>query len=164
MTGSFLPLSGVGIREPILDYFRTNPLGYGSTFQAHCLSLACAYEVVKYLVDEKIVEHSQAMEEVMIKHASKMIEESNGIVRSYRVHGMAGCVDINDPSTNDIICDFHETHPMMQELRKQFNENGMISLVRGPFVHTCPPLIAKEEDIEYGFDILSKSIQQVFHK
>jgi taurine--2-oxoglutarate transaminase len=32
LTGSFLPLSAVGMKKDIQDYFRTNPLGWGTTF------------------------------------------------------------------------------------------------------------------------------------
>ena len=32
LSGSFLPLSAVGFRKDIQDYFRTNALGWGTTF------------------------------------------------------------------------------------------------------------------------------------
>ena len=35
VTSAYLPLSGVGMRDEIFDFFRTNPIGYGSTYFAH---------------------------------------------------------------------------------------------------------------------------------
>jgi taurine--2-oxoglutarate transaminase len=32
LSGSFLPLSAMGMRKDIQDFFRTNPLGWGTTF------------------------------------------------------------------------------------------------------------------------------------
>ena len=47
------------------DFFRTNPLGYGATYQAHPVSLACGYEVVKYTIEHDIVGQAQALEPVL---------------------------------------------------------------------------------------------------
>ena len=55
LTAAWLPLAGVAMRSHIQDHFRTNALGYGATYQAHPVSLACGYAVVKHMLDEDIV-------------------------------------------------------------------------------------------------------------
>ena len=47
------------------DFFRVNPLGYGATYQAHPVALACGYEVVKYTIAEDIVGKAYALEPVL---------------------------------------------------------------------------------------------------
>ena len=47
------------------DFFRVNPLGYGATYQAHPVALACGYEVVKYTIAEDIVGKVHALEPVL---------------------------------------------------------------------------------------------------
>ena len=47
------------------DFFRVNPLGYGATYQAHPVALACGYEVVKYTIAEDIVGKAHALEPVL---------------------------------------------------------------------------------------------------
>ena len=42
-----------------------NPLGYGATYQAHPVALACGYEVVKYTIAEDIVGKVHALEPVL---------------------------------------------------------------------------------------------------
>ncbi len=42
-----------------------NPLGYGATYQAHPVALACGYEVVKYTIAEDIVSKVHALEAVL---------------------------------------------------------------------------------------------------
>lgn len=55
LSASYLPLSMVAMRSHIQDHFRTNPLGWGSTFAAHPVAMACAYECLKHLVKENLV-------------------------------------------------------------------------------------------------------------
>lgn len=71
ISGSWLPLSGVACSTPIQDFFRTNPLGYGATYQAHPVALACGYEVVKHIIKEDVLGHVQALEPVLTEEASK---------------------------------------------------------------------------------------------
>merc|ERR1719265_1335943 len=46
LTGAWAPLSMVGVRQNIKDFFELNPLGWGSTFHAHPMSLAVGYASV----------------------------------------------------------------------------------------------------------------------
>ena len=43
LTGSWQPLSMVAIRQKLKDFFNEKPSGWGSTFQAHPVALACGY-------------------------------------------------------------------------------------------------------------------------
>lgn len=162
LTSSFVPLSGVGVREHIMDFFRTTPLGYGSTFQAHPVSMACAYSVVKYLVDHDIVGHAANMEKVMEQQMQSLLDDYPECVAQARVFGMAGCIDVQNPETMDIICSTNETHAKTVELKRNLNKHGLISIVKGPVVHLTPPLIAQPEDIEYGFSVLRKALDDTF--
>ena len=157
-----MPLSGVGVREHIMDHFRTTPLGYGSTFQAHPVAMSCAYAVVKYLVDNDIVGHAAKMESVMEREMQSLLDDYGDCVAQARVFGMAGCIDIRNPETEDIICSTNETHPKTIELKRNLNKHGVISIVKGPVVHVTPPLIAQPEDIQYGFSMLRKSLDDTF--
>lgn len=162
LTSSFVPLSGVGVRSEIMEFFRTTPMGYGSTFQAHPVSMACAYAVVKYLVDHDIVGHAQNMEPVIEREMQRVLDDYEDCVAQARLFGMAGCVDIQNPETQQIICNTNEVHPKTAELKRNLNKNGFISIVKGPVVHLTPPLIAQPEDIEYGFSLLRKSLDDTF--
>lgn len=54
-TSAYLPLSGIGMRDHVFDHFRTNPMGYGSTYFAHPVCCAAGYETVKHLLEHDIV-------------------------------------------------------------------------------------------------------------
>ena len=48
ISGAYLPLAVVGMRRYLHDHFRQEPLGWGSTYHAHPVALACAYEAIKH--------------------------------------------------------------------------------------------------------------------
>ena len=62
LSGSFIPLSMVGISKPIQDHFKTNPLGWGTTFQAHQVACMCAYENLRYMLEKDIVGNVQKVQ------------------------------------------------------------------------------------------------------
>ena len=157
-----MPLSGIGVSDKILDYFRDKPVGYGSTFQAHPVAMACAYSVVKYLLDHKIIDHVGRMENVIKDEMQSLLDDMPDKVAQARVYGMAGCIDIMNPETMDIICSTNEVHEKTKELKKNLNKNGLISLVKGPVLHITPPLISQPEDIQYGFSLIRKSLEETF--
>ncbi len=67
LSGSFLPLSAVGFRKDIQDFFRTNPLGWGTTYQAHPVTCICAYEVIRYMLEKDVCGNVKKMEPIMHK-------------------------------------------------------------------------------------------------
>lgn len=79
LSGSFIPLSAVGFRKDIQDFFRTNALGWGTTYQAHPVSCICAYEVVRYMLDKKICDHVKKMEKVMQKRMDQLLSKHNSL-------------------------------------------------------------------------------------
>jgi len=64
VNGAYLPLGGVGVRDHVAEYFRKNPLGYGSTYNGHPVALASAYASLKVLLGENLVQHAADMEAV----------------------------------------------------------------------------------------------------
>ena len=55
LSGAYLPLSVVGMREPIRKFFNDTPIGWGSTYAAHGVAMACAYECIKHMIKHDLV-------------------------------------------------------------------------------------------------------------
>eukprot|EP00490_Sorites_sp_Unknown_P001878 CAMPEP_0114672844 /NCGR_PEP_ID=MMETSP0191-20121206/43607_1 /TAXON_ID=126664 /ORGANISM="Sorites sp." /LENGTH=303 /DNA_ID=CAMNT_0001936179 /DNA_START=627 /DNA_END=1535 /DNA_ORIENTATION=+ len=159
ITSAIIPLSGVGMRENIGNYFRDNPLGYGSTYNSHPVALACAYENVKWILDNNVIENAKNMEEVMLKNMEKLKQKNPDNILQYRCIGLGGAFDLKHPETGDHIAHPNEIHPAMMKLKKTFWKNGLMTIVKGGLVHCAPPLIVNEEEIEEAFDIFDKSIK-----
>ena len=74
VTSAYLPLSGVGMRDHVFDHFRTNPVGYGSTYFAHPVACAAGYETVKHIIETDLVSHVKKMEAVMERELAELVE------------------------------------------------------------------------------------------
>ena len=93
LSGSYLPLSAVGFRKDIQDFFRTNPIGWGTTYQAHPVSCIAGYETMRYMVEHDIVGHVKKMEKVMDKRMKELLSKHN-CLRQGRLRGLFGAFDL----------------------------------------------------------------------
>merc|ERR1712232_982391 len=93
LTGAMLPMSMVGVREKIRQYFLDQPLGWGSTYHAHPVALACAYECVKFMLSENLPARSKMLQEQMMSEIQKLVE-SHSCVKQGRAIGLFGCIDL----------------------------------------------------------------------
>eukprot|EP00468_Gymnochlora_sp_CCMP2014_P003821 CAMPEP_0167759014 /NCGR_PEP_ID=MMETSP0110_2-20121227/10790_1 /TAXON_ID=629695 /ORGANISM="Gymnochlora sp., Strain CCMP2014" /LENGTH=506 /DNA_ID=CAMNT_0007645357 /DNA_START=52 /DNA_END=1572 /DNA_ORIENTATION=+ len=159
VTGAFMPLSGVGMRDSVFDYFRDNAPMYGSTYSGHPLPVACGYAVVKYILEKDIPGYAKSME-------SKLAEGLDYLVRKHpsmkqgRVIGLAGGIDLGNLEGNSLM-HMHEVHPAVGFLKKRLRENGLITLVRGHHMHCTPPLIISEAEIKEGITILDSVFSEL---
>jgi adenosylmethionine-8-amino-7-oxononanoate aminotransferase len=156
ITSSYMPLSGVGCRDHIMDFFRKNPLGYGATYVAHPVACAAAYETVKHIMEIDLVSHVKNMEGVMIEELDKMIDK-HPCVRQARMYGLAGGFDLADKN-GDFLMWPHEINEGVNMLKRKFKEEGVVTIVRGHFVHCTPPLVITPEEIRDGFDRLDRCL------
>merc|ERR1712176_329267 len=103
LTGSWQPLSVVGVRQHIKDFFWRNPVGWGSTFQAHPVALACGYATLKHIIDSDLLGHVQkTLQPIMIEELNRLVDKY-AHVKQARVAGAFGCLDLIDPRTGERI-------------------------------------------------------------
>merc|ERR1712232_12920 len=95
LTGAMLPMSMVGVREKIRQYFLDQPLGWGSTYHAHPVALACAYECVKYTVSEKLPQKAKHLQGVMMEEIQALCDK-HPTAKQGRAIGLFGCIDLVD--------------------------------------------------------------------
>eukprot|EP00928_Gymnodinium_smaydae_P037350 TRINITY_DN25948_c0_g1_i1.p1 TRINITY_DN25948_c0_g1~~TRINITY_DN25948_c0_g1_i1.p1 ORF type:complete len:523 (-),score=94.39 TRINITY_DN25948_c0_g1_i1:342-1910(-) len=159
LTGSWQPLSVVGMRQPIKDFFWNTSTGWGSTFQAHPVALACGYECLKYMLDENILGHvKNTIQPLMISELDRLVTKYSH-VRQARAVGAFGCLDLEDPYTHERPMQVGEPMPpAMANFKKAFNAEGLIGFVRPPQVHCAPPLVISESELLDGFQRLDRAL------
>jgi adenosylmethionine-8-amino-7-oxononanoate aminotransferase len=159
LTGSWQPLSVVGMRQKIRDFFWENPLGWGSTFQAHPVALACGYESLKYMLDRDLLSHVQnTVQPVMIEELNRLVEKYPH-VRQARCVGAFGCLDLQNPNTGEMIMQLGKPlPPSMVKFKKAFLDEGLIGFLRPPQVHCAPALIISEAELRDGFARLDRAL------
>jgi len=158
LTGSYLPLSMVGVRQKIKNYFWEKPVGWGATYHAHPVAVACAYETVKYMLKEKIVEKVQSLEHVMMQELQNLVLKHDS-VRQARNVGLFGCLDLQNPNGHFIQRLGGASPPEVQLLRQAMRDQGLMALFRPPLLHCAPPLVIQEEQLREGFQMLTKALE-----
>ena len=144
------------MRDHVFDHFRTNPMGYGSTYFAHPVCCAAGYETVKHVVEHDIVGHVKAMEPIMQNQLAHLVNEHVS-VKAARCIGLGAGFDLGDKNGN-FLMRMDEMNAGVPLLKNTLKDNGLITLVRGHHVHCTPPLVINEAEIKEGFEILHSSL------
>lgn len=160
LTGAFLPMSLVGCREHIRQHFVDNPLGWGATYHAHPVAMACAYECVKHIVATKMPENAKAMQPIMMEEISKLVEKHES-VKQGRCIGLFGCIDLQGKDGRNIQQLSAPSPPYVTKFRKTLGDHGLIALFRPPLLHCCPPLVITEAELRDGFKRLSGALESL---
>jgi taurine--2-oxoglutarate transaminase len=163
LTGAWMSLSMVACRQPIKDFFETNPLGWGSTFHAHPNSLAVGYECVKHMLEIDLVGHVQNNLAPVMKEGVEGLAAKFESVGQARAVGCFGAVDLKDPRTNTPIQLFSGancSHPeAVATFKASLLEHGMFGFVRPPIFHCAPPLVITPEEMKEGFRRAEKALE-----
>jgi len=151
LTGSIMPMSMLACREKIRQFFLDNALGWGSTYHAHPVAMACAYECVKFTIKEDLPGKAKALEPVMMEELQGLVDRHVS-VKQGRAIGLFGCADLQaDESGRDIQKPGAASPPHVAEFRSAMRRHGIISLFRPPLLHVTPPLVISEELLRDGF-------------
>lgn len=157
ISGAAVPLSMTACSEKIMEFFEDKPLGYGSTYQAHPVAMACGYETIKYLLQQDVIGHVQDLAPLFEDEMDK-IAERHPSIKQYRAIGLFGCFDVQQPDGSNPKLQHVAPHEAFLEYKKAYHENGLVGLHRYPHIHCAPPLIIKEDELIDGFERLDNSL------
>lgn len=157
ISSAAVPLSMTACRKHIKEAFEDKPLGWGSTYQAHPVALAAAYENLKHFLKEDILGGVQKIaplfEDEMIR-----VAENHPSIKQYRAIGLFGCLDVHGVSGEHPQLELTSVSEPFMKYKKAMRENGLIGLLRPPHVHCAPPLTISEDELLDGFDRLDKAL------
>jgi len=151
-------------RQKIKDFFEVNPLGWGSTFHAHPMNTAVAYECLKHMLEIDLVGHVQRnIAPVMRSELERLSQKFASVSNDYRHAGAFGCLDLLDPRTGHPIQEFSGANCSNTEavntFRAQLRENGLVGFVRPPKFHCAPPLIIQADQLKDGFARAERALE-----
>lgn len=130
---------------------RSQPLGWGSTYNAHPTALACGYEVLKHILEHDIVGQAKAREAQMAERMSAIVAKHSS-VRQARCVGLFGCFDLQGPDGR-MVQQLHEPMPeSVQTFKRALLDRGIYGLFRPPLLHCAPPLTITASELDDGFD------------
>jgi len=166
LTSSYMPLGVMGVSDRIAAHFRDNVFWGGLTYNAHPMCLAAAMAAIDVLLDEKLIENSARMGEVMRGHMTRLAAKHPS-VREHRNIGLFGLMELRKNAKNERLVPYAGSHPVMGKLGKFFKENGLFTVLQWSTVMCNPPLIITEPQLAEAFDIVDKGldlIDEVFER
>jgi len=159
LSAAYMPLAMVAMRQPIKDFFENEPLGWGATYQAHPVPLACGYECVKYLLENDLPGRAKALEPVMTEGITALVEKHPS-VRQGRALGLFGCLDLVNADGQYVQQVSGPAAPASLVLKQAMLDEGLFGLFRSPFVHCAPPLVISEDELRDGFERLDRALDK----
>ncbi len=160
LTSSYMPLGVMGVSDKIANHFRDNVFWGGLTYNAHPMSLAAANAVIDVLEEEKLIENSAKMGEVMTAHMAKLAAKHK-CVREHRNIGLFGLLELRKNSKNERLVPYAGSHPVMAKLGKFFKDEGLFTVLQWSTVMCNPPLTINEEQMTEAFGIIDRGLSIV---
>lgn len=165
LTGAWMPLSMVSVRQKIKDFFETTPLGWGSTFHAHPMNTVVGYECLKLMLEIDLVGHvANNVAPVMRSEVDRLAAKFPSSIGQARAVGAFGCLDLLDPRTGlpiQEVSGANCSHPeAVATFKAQLRANGLYGFVRPPKFHCGPPLVITPEELKDGFARAERALEE----
>lgn len=154
-----MPLSAVIGKAHIMD--SVEPGGLGGTYAGNPLACAASLAVMEIIEEERILEKSLRLGDMLQASLKKLSEE---IPEIGEVRGLGGMVAIEFVKDRDP----HKPDPeLTKKISMKSMENGLIILscgIYGNVLRILVPITAEPKEIEEGIEILRKSALQVLNR
>ena len=159
ITSSYLPLGAVAMRRHVAERFETAMFSGGLTYSSHPVSLAASLATLRVYEEDRLIEHSAAMDPVMRGHHERLAERHPS-VGAHRNLGLFGIIDLvrrHDPYTP--MTEFDGTSDEMKAMGRYLREHGLYTVIVGGSIHTNPPLCISDDELAKGFEILDGALE-----
>eukprot|EP00978_Attheya_sp_CCMP212_P013977 scaffold35341_cov52-Attheya_sp.AAC.2 len=157
ISSACIPLSMTACNADIMEFFEDKALGWGSTYQAHPVALACAYENIKHLLKEDIIGRVKQLAPLFDANMQRLAE-NHICIKQYRSIGLFGCLDVHKTCGGNPKLQHHSADEAFERYKQAFFDNGLMGLHRYPHIHCAPPLTITEDELVDGFDRLHRAL------
>jgi taurine--2-oxoglutarate transaminase len=159
LTSAYAPLGAVAMKPEIAAAFNERAFESGLTYTSHPVSLAAAIANMQVMREDKIVEHAARMGPVL-KRLLTDLGEAHPSVGEVRNIGLFGIIElVKDRKTKEPMTPWNASSPEMTALRRYCLEHGLFLYTHWHTVLIIPPLIITEEQLQEGFDILDRALE-----
>ncbi len=160
LTSSYVPLGALGMRRHIRDHFEKNVFFAGLTYNSHPMGCATALATIGVYEEDKLIERSAKMGEVMKKHHQALYEKHKciGAVRNIGLFGILELV--KDRNTFEPLAPYNGTSEPMQKIHHVLKQRHLYTFVRWNTVMTNPPLCITEAEMAEAFEIIDAALTE----
>jgi taurine--2-oxoglutarate transaminase len=157
LTSSYVPLGGMGVSDPIAQYFRENVFPGGLTYNSHALGLRTAEAVIDVMFEEGLFENATRVGAVMRSEMDRL-QAKHPSVKEGRCLGLFGMMDLRKNSAGERMAPYNGTSEAMQKLGAFFREEGLFTFIRWGSFMCNPPLCITEEQLLECFAIIDRGL------
>ncbi|RCK58815.1 Ornithine aminotransferase [Candida viswanathii] len=151
ISGGIMPVSAVLSSKEIM--LTLEPGSHGSTYGGNPLACRVAIAALDVVRDEKLVERSQKLGQLLKEKLIELQKESNGMISEVRGKGLLSAIVIDESKTNGRtawdLCLLMKNHGV---LAKPTHDN---------IIRLAPPLVISEEDLLKGVDSIRQSLKEL---
>jgi 4-aminobutyrate aminotransferase/(S)-3-amino-2-methylpropionate transaminase len=154
--GAGLPISAVVGRSEIID--APAPGEIGGTYGGSPLGCVAALEVIKIIENDRLVERSQKIGEVLTERFTSMKDQFPQIGDVRGLGSMVAIELVKDPLTKE------PDKESVAQIISVAQQKGLILLSAGLFsncIRVLVPLVVTDEQLAEGLDVLESAIQEV---
>jgi taurine--2-oxoglutarate transaminase len=163
ITCGYVPLGGVFLSKPVVDYFETQRISCGLTYNAHPMGCAAGIAAINVYKEEKLLEHTRELAKVLDAELKK-IKANHPSVGDVRSIGLMGGIEIvKNAKTLEPFVPFGITNPSdaMNAFINAAKAEGISMFGRGNVAVVAPPLIIKEDELKSALAVVDRSLREV---
>jgi taurine---2-oxoglutarate transaminase len=153
LTSGYMPMGGVVVSDAIARHFDERMLYMGLTYFGHPLSAAAAVATLQVYKEEKLVENSKRLGQVLAARLKELKDrhESIGDVRSIGLF-----------SVIELVSERSSRQPMqatvMEAIKGRLFADGLTTFINKNMLFVCPPLCINEMELLDGLGIIERAI------
>ncbi|MEM1627134.1 MAG: aspartate aminotransferase family protein [Sulfolobaceae archaeon] len=161
-SASYLPIGITAVSEEIAEFYEDNVFPHGHTFEAHPIVLATIPAVIEEYKRLNILEHVIKMESYVKKRLEELRERHKSI-GDVRGLGLFWAIELVRDNKNTPIADYQDKYSgnptLMDLISKKLLENGVYVFTGPSWLIIAPPLIIREEELDYGIEKLDEVLK-----
>lgn len=161
LTCGYFPLGAIAVSNKIADYFESNTLGLGSTYNSHPVGCAVALECLKIYQSDNLVQNAAYLGKLLSQelHKIKSRHLSVGDVRSI---GLLGVIEfVRNKNTKEPLVPYNassEELKQMQEFKNYLYQKGLLIATSSNFVLIAPPLCITRDQMLTSLKLVDEAI------
>ncbi len=155
LTSGYIPMGAVAVSGRVNEVFVNAPLLHLNTYAGHPVACVAALAALDIMEDEKLTEHTAAMEPVLRDELERM-RQAVPRIREISVIGLLSSVVCD-------ISDLPEPDSVLRKARKEAYDAGVLPRFardgNNLSAHFYPPLVVDRTDIENGVRALETALR-----
>ncbi len=162
VASAYVPLGGVLVREGLASHFDDVALMCGHTYAGHPLAMAAGLANLQAMRDEGVVSRALVLEPLLRKGLEDIASRHSVIGDVRGVGAMFGIEFVRDRDTREPLVPWYggNNSPVAQ-LTAALRDEGVYAFGRYNVMLITPPLVIKEDELEFGLKGLERALARV---